>query len=218
MAKSKVTPAADGRWPAQRVNYRNSLVFAVAFWFLILLPTIASSAEKKLRVGVRAPNLIGFDAKNGSRINLYQVMTEMRFKKDARGDLVLKANGKYASEYTHYVTVLNFFARTCIPCLREIPTVNRVARKHRWKKVKFLYINVDPDLNDIQMKRLIRQYGIDVPVMMPNQNEAIRKYEASPLPRLVVVGRNKRIALILTGFQEDLENNLTGTIDKLLKN
>ncbi|MCP4754759.1 MAG: TlpA family protein disulfide reductase [Proteobacteria bacterium] len=194
---------------------RKLFVFIVLFGLLIHLPAGGSLAGE-LQVGDRAPNLNGFDAEQASRLNLYRTMTEMRFKRDEQGNLVMKANGKYASEFIHNVMVLNFFARTCIPCLREIPTLNRIAKKYRGKRVKFLYVNVDPDLEESQMKRLIRQYGIEVPVMLPNQNEAMRKYNAVKLPRLVVVGRNKRIASILTGFHEDLESRMTGLIDGLL--
>jgi len=170
-----------------------------------------------LRVDIRAPNLSGFDAATVSRLNLYRVLTEMRFKRDSQGGLVTKANGKYASEFVHNVTVLNFFARTCIPCLREIPTFNHIAESYRGQRVKILYVNVDPDLDEEQMNRLIQKYKINIPVLLPSQAEAIRKYDVKALPRLVVIGQDKRIALILTGFKEDLEQTLTLLIDQILK-
>ncbi|NQU64329.1 MAG: TlpA family protein disulfide reductase, partial [SAR324 cluster bacterium] len=115
------------------------------------------------------------------------------------------------------ITILNFFARTCIPCLREIPTLNRIAKIYRGKPVKFLYVNVDPDLDEAQMKWLIQKNKIEIPVMLPNQKEALRTYDVVALPRLFIIGGDKRIALVLTGFKEDLEQQLTKLIDQLLK-
>jgi thiol-disulfide isomerase/thioredoxin len=176
----------------------------------------ARGLSDELRVGDRAPNLIGADALTGDQINLMRVMTEMRFQRDAQGNLVMKEDGKYASEFIHYITVLNFFQRTCINCLKEIPTINRVAAAYRDRSVRFLYVNVDPDLDAAGMRRLIERYQIEVPVMMTNDEEATRKYDAARLPRLVVVDRDKNVALIVTGFHEDLAERLHTAIDHLL--
>jgi thiol-disulfide isomerase/thioredoxin len=189
-------------------------VFVLSFGLIMHSPARGWSDE--LRVGDRAPNLIGTDALTGDQINLMRVMTEMRFKRDAYGNLVMKEDGKYAAEFIHFVTVLNFFSRTCIPCLKEIPTFNRVAAAYRARPVRFLYINVDPDLNATGMLRLIERYQIEVPVMMTNQEEATRKYDAAILPRMAVVGRDKKVALIMTGFHEDLADRLHAAIDHLL--
>jgi len=187
------------------------------FVFLLILGCFTSTTyADSLKKGQRAPNLTGFDAISSYRVNLFRVMTQMNFKRDKQGKLVLGKNGKYISEFTHNVVVLNFFAKTCIPCLREIPTFNQVAEKFRGERVKFLYVNVDPNLNKKQTQDLIRKHGIEIPVLLPNQKEAIRKYGANRLPRLVVIGKNKRVVKIFKGFHENLEETLTRQIKKLL--
>jgi len=184
-------------------------------FLLVYLFTISGWAAQ-LPVNDRVPNLVGSNALTGERINLYMVMTRMRFKKDARGNLVMNKKGKYQTEFIKNITVLNFFARSCIPCLREIPTFNRIAAKYSLKNVKFLYVNVDPELTESQIRRLINTYKIKIPVMLTNQKEAIMKYKASKLPRLVVIDRKKRISKIITGFNENLEMELSELIDSLL--
>lgn len=196
---------------ALRYLYRCSLAFAVLIVFFP--PPIFA----ELRIGDQAPNLMGFDAVSGRRLNLYRIMTDMRFKRDVDGNLLVKDNGKYVTEFIPNITVLNFFARTCIPCLREIPTLNKVAGSFKGKSVKFLYINVDPELDEIGMKRLISRYKIHIPVMLPNQNEAMRKYDAVALPRLVVIDKQKKVSDILIGYHEDLAEILSTTIHHLLK-
>jgi len=185
---------------------------------LILLgfayPTCTNAND--FQVGQRASNLMGNNAITGERINLYMVMTEMRFKRDAARNLVMNKKGKYQTEFIKNITVLSFFARSCIPCLREIPTFNRIAARYRTKPVKFLYVNVDPELTDQQIQNLINNYRIEIPVMLTNQKEAIMKYKASKLPRLVVIDRNKKITRIITGFNENLEVELSELIDLLL--
>ena len=91
-------------------------------------------------------------------------MTQMRLKKDAQGRLVIGIDGKYISEFQHYVTVLKFFAKTCIPFFREIPTFNRIEQSFHGQPVKFLYVNVDPDLTKEQAKNLLQKYRIKIPM------------------------------------------------------
>ena len=77
-------------------------------------------------------------------------------------------------------------------------------------------MNVDPDLTDKQTRDLVRKYRIQIPMMLPNQKEAIRKYGADRLPRLVVIGQNKKVTMIITGFDQNLEAKLTKHIQNLL--
>ena len=125
--------------------------------FLILI-TFANTYG--IEVGDKAPNLIGYNAIGEARLNLYRLMTKMIFKKDENGQLI-KKNGKFEKEFTNYVMVLNFYSKTCIPCLKEIPTYNKTATKFKGKKVKFLYINVDPNPTKAQIEKFRGQLNIE---------------------------------------------------------
>jgi len=53
-------------------------------------------------------------------------------------------------------------------------------------------------------------------MMLVNQKDAIRKYNADKLPRLFVISKKGKVAKIVEGFEENLESELMKTIDKLL--
>ncbi|MBU2515593.1 TlpA family protein disulfide reductase [bacterium] len=169
-----------------------------------------------LEVGDPAPYLEGINAHDSKRLNLFRLMVDMRFKEDAEGQPLVGADGKYISVFTRNVMVLNFFARSCIPCIREIPTYNRIAESFAGKEVKMVYVNVDPDIDQNQILRLIKKYQIKIPVLMPNQNEVMRTYNAKMLPLLVIIDKQRKIAYKLTGFNENLESDLTRIIQNLL--
>lgn len=114
------------------------------------------------------------------------------------------------------VIVLNFFSRSCIPCLREMPTYNTIAEKLAGEAVTMLYVNVDPDITQQEVQRIIQRRKIQIPVMLPNQTEAVRKYDVISLPRIVVIDKKKKIAKIITGFDAHLGAKLTKTIQQLL--
>jgi hypothetical protein len=55
-------------------------------------------------------------------------------------------------------------------------------------------------------------------MMLCNQAEAIRKYDASVLPRIFVIDQQKAISHIIQGFDENLESALSQMIDTLQQN
>jgi thiol-disulfide isomerase/thioredoxin len=187
-----------------------------SFFILFLFLLFDNLYAKNLKIGEKAPNLIGQNAVSKEKINLYRLLSQMQYKRDSKGDLISK-NGKYITEFRRNVLVVNFFAKTCIPCLREIPTFNKLAQKYKDKNIKFLYVNVDPNLNDKQIEVLIGRYDIKIPMMLVNQKEAFRKYEVRFLPRLYIINKKKKIAHIIKGFDHNLEENFSNIVDNLLK-
>ncbi len=195
--------------------------YHVGLLLLLLIITLVPASRAysdQLSIGSRAPNLIGNDAITGNRINLYMVMTSLQFKRDSRGFLVVGKDGKYVNEFVRNLLILNFFSRSCIPCIREIPAFNQIADKYKGQKVKFLYVNVDPNMTGEQAQRFIEKHKITVPMMLSNQAEAIRKYDARVLPRLYLIDQQKKIFHIVKGFDEDLEYDLSQIINSLLEN
>ncbi|MCP4755630.1 MAG: TlpA family protein disulfide reductase [Proteobacteria bacterium] len=174
----------------------------------------ASESGKRL-IGQKAPVISGKNAAGKGLIKLDKLMTELAYEKDEFGRFK-EVNGKYVLKVTRNVVVLNFFSTSCIPCLKEIPTFNRLAEKFDDRPVKMIYVNIDADQNPLDIKRFMARKQIKVPMMLPNQKEAIKKYQAYSLPRLVVIDRKGRIERVLTGYDENLENRLTRLIEALL--
>lgn len=196
---------------------KNQKIRCILFIFFIgVLFFSSESYSAELKIGDQAPNLIGNKATDGSRIDLYRVMTQMRFKKDDKGKLIIGANGKYITEFIEHIVVLNFFSKTCLPCIREIPMFNRIADQYWNQDIVFLYVNIDPDVDEAQAKRLIRKHNIESPMILVSPEEAIRKYNAGRLPRLFVINKKGKVAKIVEGFNENLEPELSRVIDNLL--
>ena len=181
------------------------------------LSTVQTSAQE-LPVGSKAPNLIGKYAISHNSFNLYREMSKLKFKRDQNNQLVLGKNGKYISEFQRFPIVLSFFSKTCIPCLREIPTLNKLAQRYKSQGIKFLYANIDVNLNDQEIIKLIETYQITVPMVLVNPNEASRKYGVKSLPKLYIINKKKTIEKAITGFEENLEANISKALSKLINN
>ena len=182
--------------------------------FLLINTTCWADATDPL-IGKKAPLISGKNAKGRGLLKLNNLMREFSFQKDKNGKFV-EVDGKYVPKIVKNVVVLNFFSLSCIPCIREIPTFNALASKYKDKSVKMIYVNVDSEVDHLEMSRFIARKNIKVPMMLPNQREAIRKYKAYSLPRLVVLNPDGKIEEIITGFNENLESELSVLIEKLL--
>lgn len=190
---------------------------SILFGFLILFPlsNCLTADERDPLVGQKAPLITGKNATGKGLLRLNSLMSEVAYERDEDGKLK-EVDGKYVLQVTKNVVVLNFFSTTCIPCMREIPTFNRLAKAYRGQPVKMIYVNIDPDVRIYKIRRFIARKRIRVPMMLPNQKEAIRKYKALSLPRLVIIDRSGRIGDVITGFHSDLAEKLTEKIDRMI--
>lgn len=174
-----------------------------------------SSGKQVELLGNKAPNLSGKQALGKGMIKLRSLKKSVGYEKDKHGKFKV-VNDKFVLKITKNVVVLNFFSTTCIPCVREIPTYNKLAKHYKSKNVKLIYVNVDPDMSSDAIERFIIRRKIKVPMMMPNQKEAIEKYQIYGLPRMVIIGKEGRVQKIITGFSEHLEEELSQIIDSFL--
>ncbi|MCP4294916.1 MAG: TlpA family protein disulfide reductase [Proteobacteria bacterium] len=184
----------------------------VLFCLLSLASTLSATP---LEEGNKAPQLMGKKAIGRGVLKLNNLKREIGYQKGEDGKFI-EVNGKYVLDIKSNVVVLNFFSTTCIPCIKEIPTYNKIARHFNDKKVKLIYVNVDYDATPEQLKRFIIRRRIALPMMLPNQREAVRKYDVKSLPRMVVIDKKGKIAKIIRGFSEHLEEELSDIITALL--
>ncbi|MGK5092735.1 TlpA disulfide reductase family protein [Deltaproteobacteria bacterium TL4] len=159
-------------------------------------------------VGKEAPDLSGELAPEPGKLKVSDLLEELKF--EPKGD-------KYLAKRQRNVVVLNFFATYCAPCIREIPTFNRLAQSMKDQPVKFLYVNVDQEITQATVKKMIAKLNLRVPVLLPQREHAVASYGADSLPRIVVIDRAGKIAEVITGFDDHLEEKLKTRISELLK-
>ena len=192
----------------------SGIKFCLALLLLLsLLPV--GQAEDSL-VGRPAPKISGKNAKDFGLLQLSSLTRSIYRQKTADGRYK-EVEGKYVWDVQRNVVVINFFATYCKPCIEEIPIFNRFARRYRDAPVKLLYINIDPDTPIRKLRKLIVKHRIKIPMMVPNQYHAIKRYRVVSLPRIVLIDRNGNIDEVLVGLQENLENRLAAKIDGLLQ-
>ncbi len=187
-----------------------SIAFAVS-----AVPAFAKEGAPDSLVGKEAPNLSG-QGTSGRLVNLQQMRREVEFLKDADGKLIKEPSGRYKTKVTNYVIVLNFFATYCVPCVKEIPTFNKIATAYPAKPIRFVYVNVDTEKTPAEVKDFAQSKGVTVEMMFPSVSHAVKTYQIEALPRIVVIDTAGKVSTIISGFQDDLAAQIDQIVKPLL--
>jgi thiol-disulfide isomerase/thioredoxin len=96
------------------------------------------------------------------------------------------------------LTVINFWAVWCKPCVQELPYLNNLYKKYKEEGVKFIAVSVSPD------KKLISQFidktPIDFKILIDSDEKLSDKYLISVLPTTVLIDENQKVLLKIRGF------------------
>lgn len=98
------------------------------------------------------------------------------------------------------VTVLNFWATWCVPCLKELPEL--VALHHQWRPHGVHVVGVAIDSGDAaDVRTFATRHGMDYAVLMGTQAWARTHFGLFGLPVTLVVDRQGQIRQRLLGPQ-----------------
>ena len=92
--------------------------------------------------------------------------------------------------------VVNFWAATCIPCVKEMPAIEQVAQDVSGR-VDVLGLQVQESAD--RGREMVRTTGVTYPVARDPDGEVFQQLGGLALPTTVLVTANGRIALVHTG-------------------
>ncbi len=114
------------------------------------------------------------------------------------------------------LTVIDFWATWCKPCIAAIPKINKLSNEFEGSDVVFWGINVDSPRNQAKVKPFSKSLGIDYPVFLDSDQELMNDLNVSVLPTLLIVDRKGKIKYFHEGFQAGDEEMIKEKIQTLL--
>jgi thiol-disulfide isomerase/thioredoxin len=116
-------------------------------------------------------------------------------------------------QYRGKVLVLDFWYRGCGWCMRAMPQVKEVAMHYQGRPVAVFGMNNDRKEEDA--KFVVEKMALEYPVLRSDELPA--KYGVSGFPTLIVIDQQGNVADIHIGYSDHLFEDVTATVDKLLK-
>lgn len=98
------------------------------------------------------------------------------------------------------LTVIDFWATWCKPCLQSIPKLVEMSDEFKNQGVQFIGISVDGPRNLNKVKPFARSIGINYPVLLDTDNSVMGRLGVRAVPSLLVVNSEDEIVYFHEGY------------------
>lgn len=123
-------------------------------------------------------------------------------------------------EFRGKVVLINFWASWCLPCLQEMPSIQRLAEEMGDKPFAVIGVNVGEAERRVQAT--VKRLGIGFPVLLDKDSAVFKGWGANLLPTAYILDRGARVRYIVRGPQEwdqaDMINLLVQLAEQPLPN
>ena len=124
------------------------------------------------------------------------------------------------NDFTGKVTLVNFWASWCGPCVEEIPALNRL-REHM-KDKPFELISINYAEKPEQVREFLNMVKVDFPVLMDEDGSYSAKWNVLVYPATFVIGADGTIAYGVNGAidwdSEEITTKLEALMDRSMSN
>lgn len=114
------------------------------------------------------------------------------------------------------LTVIDFWATWCQPCVRSIPLLNEMAEEFEEQGVRFIGISIDGPRNQSKIKPFIQSIGIDYPIIRDVDSELMSDLGVTAVPTLMIYNAEGEMVYFHEGFRPGDEQIIREHIDKFL--
>lgn len=138
---------------------------------------------------------------------------------DFKGKFLLNNQKEFnLHDFSGKIIILDFWYRTCPPCIKSIPDLNNIHKKYKSKDVKLFGIN-DIDTDSISQEQLIpfsKINNIKYPIVLVD-NLISEKYKVIGYPTLYVINKKGEIVYSKLGYSKNLEKEIDSVLSLIIK-
>ncbi len=126
----------------------------------------------------------------------------------------LKGAPKTLADYRGKVVLLNFWASWCPPCLREMPSMERLREKMAGRPLEI--VAVDSAETPVEVNAYLSRMPLGFPILLDPDGSNTRRWKVFALPTSFLLDAEGRVRYVLTGPTEWDEGEALQVIDALL--
>ena len=115
------------------------------------------------------------------------------------------------------LTVIDFWATWCKPCVAAIPKLNEIHNQFSEKGVSFIGINVDGPRNQAKVKPFVKSLNISYPILLDTDQELVNDFNVGAFPTLIVLNEKGKEVFVHEGFNNGDEKLISTKLENLLK-
>lgn len=108
------------------------------------------------------------------------------------------------------ITVINFWATWCPPCLEEMPELEEFAKKNQ-QKINFFAVNLKE--SNEKVNDFMNKHKYTMPVLLDKDGVVAKQFQITAIPTTIIVDKNGLIKHRQSGAMT--KNELEGIINSL---
>jgi thiol-disulfide isomerase/thioredoxin len=89
------------------------------------------------------------------------------------------------------LVILNFWASWCVPCVKELPSLQELSERVRHSNVHIVTVNIDPEGARNYVKKLMSKINFELPVIWDPELVYVEKYRVSGFPETFFISDGK---------------------------
>ncbi len=184
------TPRRSIKW--RLIGMVVSLVLVV--WMMV---HFGNQGERPTQEVETSRAQIKSEARAGDDAALYRDMIFLKQVQRADvPDVMLKAlDGQNHSltQHTGKLVLVNFWATWCQPCIREMPSMERLYAKYKPQGLEIVAISLDQGSED-DVREFAAKYKLTFPIVLDPDHKAKALYKVRGLPTSYLVDRKGQVA------------------------
>jgi peroxiredoxin len=115
------------------------------------------------------------------------------------------------------VIVISFWATWCMPCLAELPHLSDLYEREKDNGLVVVAVSMDEPNTQAQVAPTARRLGLEMPVVIDDEQRAVRLYnKGRDAPMTVVIDRQGQIVRAQAGYSPGDEARLEAQVRALL--
>lgn len=191
-----------------QINYEAHLDFQVQYnkWKLYNTAYNTTTPEDlKLRFDNLTKGFVSTKYKSQSKADL-QPLSSGLVAPDLNGRFFNSSEDFNLKDYKGKIVILDFWYRSCPPCIKAIPSLNKIAEDYKDKEVVVLGINpIDIQASKKnKLQEFISYHKVSYPTILVDR-QAVQPYNIQVYPTLYIINKNGEIAYSKLGLDESDE-------------
>ena len=119
------------------------------------------------------------------------------------------------SDYRGKVVILSFWASWCGPCKKELPVLAGVVKRVGPDQLQVIAVNFHDEPKPFKyVADVLKDFPITI--LRDQNGRTANKYEVRAIPRMIVIGRDGKVAADHTGYGEGMIPELIDQLNALL--
>lgn len=123
---------------------------------------------------------------------------------------------KYSDLKGEQLTIIDFWATWCSPCIKALPKLNEIYNKYQKNGVHFIGLNIDGPRNNAKIKPFIRAHKITYPVLKDPNSQLASRLNIINVPTLLIINSENQIVYRHQGYRSGDEKIIEAEIKRLL--